>query len=77
MAGPKNDWTTGVSDMSVDEPERSGPALAVDVVDWGACLETPPERPSGNLKVRMHFRGRDKPLPADKSCSVPFGTAPS
>jgi hypothetical protein len=55
-------------------PPRQSPAGPEDhgetgqptqILDWDACIESPPPRPSGKVKVRLHFRGRDKPIPVE------------
>jgi hypothetical protein len=45
--------------------DHSESADSPDILDWDACIETPPPRPSGTIKVRLHFRGRDEPIPID------------
>ena len=55
------------SDVTVDQPqpsdERTATVDSPDRLDWDACLDTPPPRRSGTIKVRLNFLGRGKPLP--------------
>jgi hypothetical protein len=55
------------TDVTVDQPgpsdDRTATADSPDRLDWDACLETPPPRRSGTIKVRLNFLGRGKPLP--------------
>jgi hypothetical protein len=56
-----------------DSDKRSQPRLteldqaagSPEILDWDACIETAPPRPSGKVKVRLHFRGRGKPIPME------------
>jgi hypothetical protein len=34
-----------------------------DVVDWDACLVTPPPRPQGTIQVQLTYAGRSRPVP--------------
>ena len=36
-----------------------------DVLDWDAAIVTPPPRPSGTIRVRLIYKGRSKPIPAE------------
>jgi hypothetical protein len=36
-----------------------------DLLDWDAVIHTNPARPAGNLRVRLEYVGRSKPLPVD------------
>ncbi len=40
----------------------SQPTDGPDILDWDACIEVVPVRPTRKIKVRLHDRGRDKPL---------------
>lgn len=52
--------------------ERTATGDNPEVLDWDVCLETPPPRPAGKIKVRLNFLGRGKPLPlADPECPEP------
>ena len=47
-------------------PEKlSEPTDGSNILDWDACIEEAPVRPAGKIKVRLHYQGRDKPLPLD------------
>ncbi|MBI5759762.1 MAG: hypothetical protein HZA46_14690 [Planctomycetales bacterium] len=47
-------------------PEHlSEPTDGPDILDWDACIEVAPIRPTGKVKVRLHYQGRDKPLPLE------------
>jgi len=67
MAGQENERAGGSTKVSADSEDRSQAISQAEVLDWDACLETPPTRPSGTVKVRLHFRGRDEPIPVDES----------
>lgn len=58
---------TSKTDGAFDRPRQSDADTAAvdspDRLDWDACLETPPPRRSGTIKVRLNFRGRGKPIP--------------
>ena len=41
----------------------SQPTDGPDILDWDACIEVASVRPTRKIKVRLHDRGRDKPLP--------------
>ena len=43
--------------------ERAATVDGPTILDWDACLETPPSRPGGRIKVRLNFLGRGKPIP--------------
>ncbi len=66
MAGQENDQAGDGTKVSADLEDRSQATLQPEVLDWDACLEAPPARPSGTIKVRLHFRGRDEPIPVDE-----------
>jgi hypothetical protein len=53
------------TDVTVDQPGPSDERTAngPDRLDWDACLDAPPRRPSGTIKFRLNFLGRGKPLP--------------
>jgi hypothetical protein len=53
------------SDRSENRNELAEPSEGPDILDWDACIETPPPRPSGKVKVRLNYRGRGKPIPLD------------
>ena len=36
-----------------------------DILDWDAAIVTPPPRPSGTIRVRLIYKGRRKPIPAE------------
>ena len=36
-----------------------------DLLDWDAAIITPPPRPSGTIRVKLKYKGRSKPFPAD------------
>lgn len=40
----------------------SRPTDGPDILDWDACIKVAPVRPTRKIKVRLHDRGRDKPL---------------
>ena len=64
MSNSEDDLTADASEHPKESAESTdGP----DVLDWDACIETPPSRPSGKVKVRLRFRGRGKPIPLDVS----------
>ena len=49
-------------------PPRQIPVVHADeeeVLDWDACVETPPPRPCGLVEVEAEYAGRSKPLPLD------------
>lgn len=55
--------------------ERATSGDGPTILDWDACLETPPPRPSGSIKVRPRFLGRAKPIPlADPECPDDFAS---
>lgn len=62
MSKVKNKESSAGSD--VPEVIRE-PADGTDVLDWDACIEVAPVRPAGTIKVRLHYQGRDKPLPLE------------
>jgi hypothetical protein len=39
------------------------PTERPDILDWDACLESPPPRPEGTIQVRMTYAGRSRPAP--------------
>lgn len=68
---PKSETDTTVHQARPAE-ERTATGDSPDVLDWDACLETPPPRPAGRIKVRLNFLGRGKPIPlADPECPEP------
>ncbi|NQU23329.1 MAG: hypothetical protein HQ567_18775 [Candidatus Nealsonbacteria bacterium] len=65
MAQSENERKSPSAGVS-DDSERSGKTSAAsDVLDWDACLDDPPSRPSGTIKVHLRPCGRDKPIPVD------------
>ena len=36
-----------------------------DLLDWDAAITTPPPRPSGTIRVKLKYKGRSKPFPAE------------
>ena len=36
-----------------------------EVLDWDVTIETTPSRPSGTMQVKLEYRGRSKPIPAE------------
>lgn len=62
MPSPKKRKSPPRSRKSV---KTTGPADGSDILDWDVCLDTPPKRPSGKVKVRLNYRGRGKPIPVD------------
>ena len=36
-----------------------------DLLYWDAAIITPPPRPSGTIRVKLKYKGRSKPFPAD------------
>lgn len=66
MAKSKTD-TAFHRPRQTDEHMEAGDSPTI--LDWDACLETPPPRPAGTIRVRLNFRGRGKPIPlADPEC---------
>jgi hypothetical protein len=59
---PKSETDTTVH-QARPAGERTATEDSLDVLDWDACLETPPPRPAGKIKVRLNFLGRGKPIP--------------
>ena len=57
------------TDTEVHRPrpsdERTETGDSPTILDWDACLETPPPRPAGRIKVRLNFLGRGKPIPLE------------
>ena len=62
---PQDDQMAGSARSFTDQEDRSHTAPLMDVLDWDACIECPPPRPSGTVKVRLQFRGRDQPIAVD------------
>ncbi len=62
---PKSDTdaTFDQSRQSDEHLETGNTPVLPDVLDWDACLEIPPPRRSGSIKVRLNFLGRGKPVP--------------
>ena len=62
FAMPKSD-----TDATFSQPRRSDENAETggnpEILDWDVCLETPPPRPAGRIKVRLNFLGRGKPTP--------------
>jgi hypothetical protein len=55
-----------INQSAPDVPEKAGPPHSVDlenILDWDVYLKDPPVRPRGEVKVRVEFLGRDRPLP--------------
>ena len=56
---------------SVSSPSpATTPRVPVDIIpeevlDWDACIEAAPPRPTRRIKVRLRDLGRDKPLPVE------------
>jgi hypothetical protein len=55
--------TDVIVEQSGSSDERTATVDSPDRLDWDACLDTPPPRRSGTIKVRLNFLGRGKPLP--------------
>ena len=36
-----------------------------ELLKWEGFIDNPPPRPSGKIKVKLRYRGRSKPFPAD------------
>ena len=36
-----------------------------DLLDWDVAITTPPPRPSGTIRVKLKYKGRSKPFPAE------------
>jgi hypothetical protein len=43
--------------------ERTETGDSPMILDWDACLDMPPARPAGTVRVRLNFLGRGKPIP--------------
>jgi hypothetical protein len=68
-----------ITDTAFNQPRQSDQRKETEdsltILDWDACLGTPPPRPAGRIKVRLNFLGRGKPIPlVDPEC--PDDTAP-
>lgn len=51
---------TDISPVPLDPDEK---------LNWDVVIETPPPRPGGEVRVRLIYRGRSKPLPlTDPRC---------
>ena len=54
---------------SQSRPSKRATEDSPEILDWDACLETPPPRPAGTIKARLNFLGRGKPIPLpDPEC---------
>jgi hypothetical protein len=66
MTKSNTDTTFQQPRQSEDRPETGDSPTRLD---WDACLESPPSRPAGRIKVRLNFLGRGKPIPVpDPEC---------
>ncbi|MYB94210.1 hypothetical protein F4054_18650 [Candidatus Poribacteria bacterium] len=36
-----------------------------DILDWDVAIVTPPPRRSGTIRVKLKYKGRSKPFPAE------------
>ena len=36
-----------------------------DILNWDAAIVTPPPRQSGTIRVKLKYKGRSKPIPAE------------
>jgi hypothetical protein len=55
-------------DEAKSSPPESRPGegcliTETDVLDWDACIETPPPRAQGAIHVLMNYAGRGQPVP--------------
>ena len=66
MVHPENEPEPGTAEVPADSEPRQDTARPPDILDWEACLDSPPPRPSGTIKVHLRYRGRDKPIPVDE-----------
>jgi hypothetical protein len=64
------------SDATEDQPgppdKRATTVDSLDRLDWDACLDTPPPRHSGTIRVRLKFLGRGKQIPLNDVDIPPF-----
>lgn len=56
----RDEKVKSVSDSSAEELALTADT---DVLDWDACIETPPPRPQGTIRVQMTYAGRSRPVP--------------
>ncbi len=66
MVQPDNEPELENGEIPKDSQQPAEAAPLPEILNWDACIETPPPRPSGTVKVRLHFRGRDKPIPMEE-----------
>ena len=36
-----------------------------DILNWDAAIVTPPPRQSGTIRVKLKYKGHNKPIPAE------------
>ncbi len=53
--------TTQTEDKSKSLPRYN----EEDLLYWDVAIENPPPRPSGTIRVKLRYKGRSKPIPAD------------
>ena len=59
---------SGVTQEFADGPVQPFDFLSYteeDLLDWDAAIITPPPRPSGTIRVKVKYKGRSKPFPAE------------
>ena len=59
---------SGVTQEFADDPVQPFDFLSYteeDLLDWDAAIITPPPRPSGTIRVKVKYKGRSKPFPAE------------
>lgn len=59
---------SGVTQEFADAPGQPFNFLSYteeDLLDWDAAITTPPPRPSGTMQVKVKYKGRSKPFPAE------------
>ena len=49
----------------LEQPSFESSLGEEDILNWDITLQPPPKRPSGSVRVRLTYHGRNKPIPVD------------
>ncbi len=59
---------SGITQDFTDQPVQQFDFLSYneeDLLDWDTAIIAPPPRPSGTIRVKLKYKGRSQPFPAE------------